>query len=237
MAEGYSARPLTPLRKVIAARMVHAMQTVPHFRVTAEVDVDRLLGLRTALKQRHQGTGLSVNDLLVKACAASLLDVPAINVQYVDGELRQYHAAEISVVTAIEGGLTTPVIRAANTKSIWQISAEIRALAARAAKNLLTMDEISGGTFSISNLGSYDVDQFDAIINVPQCAILAVGCARPRVVADADRQMRVASTLRLTLSVDHRVLDGAVAATFMTALRARIEQPEFLAENDNGRQE
>jgi pyruvate dehydrogenase E2 component (dihydrolipoamide acetyltransferase) len=237
MADGYSVKPLTPLRKVIASRMVHAKQTIPHFRVCAEVEVDRLLRLRATLKQRNAGADLSVNDLLVKACAAALVDVPAVNVQYVDTEVRQYHAADISVVTAIEGGLTTPVIRAADTKSIWQISSEIRALTTRAAKNALTMDEISGGTFSISNLGMYDVDQFDAIINVPQCAILAVGCAKPRVLATADQQVRVASTLQLTLSLDHRVLDGVAAATFLTALRARIEQPDHLAENDAGRQE
>jgi pyruvate dehydrogenase E2 component (dihydrolipoamide acetyltransferase) len=228
MDETYTVKTLSPMRKMIAARMTEAKRTIPHFRLTAEIEVDALLEARKSLSQLHPGSKPSLNDFLIKACAVALIDTPAINVQWAEGEVRQYHTADISVVTALDDGLSTPIIRRADTKSIWEISCEVKELASRAAKNTLKASEIFGGSFTLSNLGMHGVDQFDAIINLPQCAILAVGAAKPRVVVGASSQMRVATTVLVTLSVDHRVVDGAIGAAFLSALRNRIEQPRSL---------
>jgi pyruvate dehydrogenase E2 component (dihydrolipoamide acetyltransferase) len=228
MAELYTSVPLSPLRKAIAARMTEAKRTIPHFRLAAELDVDALLSVRQVLRKHQPDPPLSLNDLFIKACAMALTDVPAINIQWADDEIRQYHSADISIVVALAGGLSTPIIRSAETKSVWEISGELQQLASRAAANKLKMTEIAGGSFSISNLGMFDVDEFDAIINPPQCAILALGRAKPRVVVSPEGEMRIATMLRATLSIDHRALDGVTAATFMQALRRRVEQPEYL---------
>ena len=229
MAEPFTITALSPLRKVIAARMSEATRTIPHYRVVADIEVDALLKVRQELRNESREGGakanLSLNDLLIKACAAALMDTPAVNVQWVDDEIHRYHTADISVVIAVEGGLSTPIIRCADTKSIWEISSEVKELAARAAKNALKVQEIVGGSFSISNLGMYDVDRFDAIINPPQCAILAVGAAKPRVVVSSQGEMRVANVMTATLSCDHRAIDGAMGAAFLTALRQRIGRP------------
>lgn len=217
------------MRKIIAARMVEAKQTIPHFRVVADIEVGALLALRQALRERTADVIPSFNDLLIKGCASALMDVPAVNVQLVDGHTHQYSNAHVSVVIAVSGGLSTPIVRNAESKSIWEIARETRDLAARAAKNALKMEEIFGGSFSLSNLGMYGVEQFDAIINPPQCAILAVGCAKQRVVAGQEQGVRLATLMRLTLSVDHRVIDGVTAAAFLSALRTRLEQPAQLA--------
>ncbi len=225
MADAYVVAPLSAMRKIIAARMVEAKQTIPHFRLVADMEVGALLALRNTLRERTADPVPSFNDLLIKGCASALMDVPAVNVQVVDGNVHQYSNAHVSVVIAVSGGLSTPIVRNAESKTIWQIARETNDLAARAARNALKMEEVFGGSFSISNLGMYGVDQFDAIINPPQCAILAVGCARQRVVASQEQGVRLATLSRLTLSVDHRVIDGVTAAAFMSALRARIEQP------------
>jgi pyruvate dehydrogenase E2 component (dihydrolipoamide acetyltransferase) len=225
MSEDYLVRPLSPMRRVIAARMSEAKRTIPHFRLTAEIEVDALLVRRTELRQLRPGSALSLNDLLIKACAQALMDVPEVNVQWADNELHQFASADISIVTAVEGGLTTPIVRKAEAKSVWQISSEVKELAARASRNELRMEEILGGSFSMSNLGMYGVDEFDAIINPPQCAILAIGAARPRCVASRDLEPRVATVMRVTLSADHRAIDGVVGARFLAALKRRIEAP------------
>jgi pyruvate dehydrogenase E2 component (dihydrolipoamide acetyltransferase) len=229
MAEAYTTVPLSPMRKAIAARMSEAKQTIPHFRVTNDVEIDALISVRAELQMRNPDARLSLNDLLIKCCAGALLDTPAVNIQWAGSAIHQYHNADIAFVTALDaGGLTTPILRSADSKSVWDLSHEIKELTARARSNTLRMDEIVGGSFSISNLGMYQVDEFDAIINPPQCAILAIGTAKPRVVASAGNQTRVATVLRATLSVDHRAIDGATAATFLTALRERIERPTDL---------
>jgi pyruvate dehydrogenase E2 component (dihydrolipoamide acetyltransferase) len=217
------------MRRVIAARMREAYSTIPHFRASVDIEVDQLLARRNELREANPSMPLSLNDLLVKASALALMDVPEINVQWSDGELHQFLNADISIVVAVKGGLVTPVVRDANGKSIWEISAEIRDLAARAARNELKMDEITGGSFSLSNLGMHGVDDFDAIINPPQCAILAVGSAKPRCLAGRDGQVRVGTVMRATISADHRAIDGVTAARFVSALRTRIEQPSPLA--------
>lgn len=225
MNEEYVVRPLSPMRRVIAARMTEAKRTIPHFRLTAEIEVDALLAQRTALRESRPGSALSLNDLVIKACAQALMDVPEVNVQWADNELHQFASADISIVTAVEGGLATPIVRKAEGKSVWQISSEVKELTARAARNELRMQEILGGSFSISNLGMYGVDEFDAVINPPQCAILAVGAARSRCVVSRDLTPRVATVMRATLSADHRAIDGVVGARFLAALRTRVETP------------
>lgn len=227
MTAAYSVTPLSPLRKIIAARMVEAKRAIPHFRVGMDVEVDALMQLRRDLRNRGPESEVSLNDLLIKACAAALMAVPEVNIQLVDNEIRQYRTADISVVTALEGGgLSTPIVQSAQSKSVWEIACEVKSLTTRAARNVLRMDEIFGGSFSISNLGRYGVDEFDAIINSPQCAILAIARARPRLVASDDGATRVATVLRATLSVDHRALDGAIAARFLSAFRDQAQQPD-----------
>jgi len=225
MNEDYLVRPLSPMRKVIAARMSDAKRTIPHFRLMADIEVDALLARRTQLRQVRPGVALSLNDLLIKAVAQALMDVPEVNVQWADHELHQFASADISIVTAVEGGLATPIVRKAQLKSLWEISAEVKELTDRAARNELRMDEIMGGSFSISNLGMYGVDEFDAIINPPQCAILAIAAARARCVASRDLEPRVATLMRVTLSADHRAIDGVAGARFLSALKRCIEAP------------
>lgn len=209
--------------------MAEANRTIAHFRLTADVELDALLKLRQELQSLCPEEKLSLNDLLIKCCAMALMDSPAVNILWGETELFQYHTADISVVMALgAGGLATPIVHAAETKSVWEIAREVKDLAARAAQNTLKMPEIVGGSFSISNLGMYGVDRFDAIINPPQCAILAVGAAKPRVLVTSDRQMRIATVLQATLSADHRAIDGVTGAAFLSALRARVEQPEHL---------
>jgi len=226
--EAYSEKPLSPLRRVIAARMSEAKRTIPHYRVTAQVEVDELLRRRSAANKGRVSGKATVNDVIVKACATALVAHPKLNVQVVGDKVRTFADADISIVTAVEGGLSTPVVRAANRKSIWEISQEVRDLAQRASAGRLRMDEIEGGSFSVSNLGAYGADAFDAIINAPQAAILAIGAARPLPVARPGGAVAVAKVLQLTLSVDHRVIDGAVAALFSGALRALLEDPADL---------
>jgi pyruvate dehydrogenase E2 component (dihydrolipoamide acetyltransferase) len=229
MDDAHTVIPLSPMRKVIAVRMAEANRTIPHFRLAADLELDALMKLRQELQSLRPQEKLSLNDLLIKCCAMALMDSPAVNILWGETELFQYHTTDISVLMALgAGGLVTPIVRAAHTKSVWQISREVKDLAARAAKNALKMTEIVGGSFSISNLGMYGVDRFDAIINPPQCAILALGAAKPRVLASPDRQMRIATVLQATLSADHRAIDGATGAAFLSALRSRVEQPEHL---------
>jgi pyruvate dehydrogenase E2 component (dihydrolipoamide acetyltransferase) len=236
MKEDYVVRPLSPMRRIIAARMSEAKRTIPHFRLTADIEVDALLARRRELREARPGTALSLNDLLIKACAQALMEVPEVNVQWVEDELRQFASADISIVTAVEGGLATPIVRKAQAKSVWEISAEAKELAARATRNELRMDEILGGSFSISNLGMYGVDQFDAVINPPQCAILAIGTATARGVASRNLEPCVATVMRVTLSADHRAIDGVAGARFLAALKGRIEAPLKIGPEHTGRQ-
>jgi pyruvate dehydrogenase E2 component (dihydrolipoamide acetyltransferase) len=231
MADAFNVTPLSPIRRVIAARMAEANRTTPHFRIVNDVEVDELVKLRVELREQHKQQPVSLNDLFIKACATALMDEPAVNIQLVENEIRQYRAADISVVVALREGLSTPIIRSADSKAVWEISREVRALALRAASQSLKIDEVIGGSFSISNMGMHGVTQFDAIINPPQCAILAVGATRPQVVVTKRGETRVATLARITLSVDHRVIDGVMAAKFMASLRDRLERPEYMREH------
>lgn len=218
---------LSPLRKAIATRMSEAKRNIPHFRLSAEIEIDALQSVREALNRDVQFGRLSLNDLIVKCCAAALMEVPEVNVQWAESAVHRFTAADISIVTAVPGGLSTPIIRAANTKPVSEISREIRLLAERAARHSLSMDEISGGSFSVSNLGMYGVESFDAIINSPQCAILAIGMARRALRIEKDGTPRPVSRMNVTLSVDHRAIDGATGAAFLSSLRRHLEQPEL----------
>src|ERR1700691_5631255 len=208
MTDAFRVVGLTPMRKVIAARMTEAKKTIPHFRLVHETDLTALGDHRAALKRGKPEVSVSINDFFVKACAKALIDVPALNIQWIEGEIHEYVNAHISVIIAIDGGLASPVIRDANTKSVWDISREIKELAAKANASALKMTEVTGGSFSISNLGMYGVDQFDAIINPPQCAILAIGSARRGMAGSSTSKTPTPRPARITLSLGHPAIAG-----------------------------
>ena len=218
--------PMNSTRQTIARRLQESKSTIPHYRLIADVRVDALNALRTKLAA-SLSQDLSLNDMLLKACATALLKVPECNVQMENNIVKKFPNADIAVAVAMESGLLTPIIRSVNRKGVGQIAGEARELIEKARTGRITLEEISGGTFTISNLGMYGVKQFDAIINPPQCAILAVGCAERRVVVQ-DGQPAVATVMTLSLSLDHRVIDGAVGARFMRELAQAIEQPESM---------
>ena len=215
-----SARRLT-----IARRMLEAKQQIPHYRLEIDIDASALLARRGALA--GQGKRVSLNDLIVCATALALARHPLVNAQLVGEEILQFPHADIAVVMATEAGLITPVVRGADLKTLGQIAAEIRELAERARNGALTREQITGGTFTISNLGMYDVARFDAIINPPQVAILAVGAVGARVVARGGAFAAV-DFLTLTMSADHRVVDGASGAAFLATLRDVLGAAETL---------
>ncbi|MFN3458472.1 MAG: dihydrolipoamide acetyltransferase family protein [Novosphingobium sp.] len=216
--------PMSSMRRTIARRLTQSKQEIPHFYVRRRVRADRLLAHRAAIA----GEKPSVNDYLIRACALALLEVPAVNIQVHGTEIHRFGQADISVAVATDRGLVTPVIAGADELSLGQISGAMKALAQKARTGKLRAEEIAGGSFSLSNLGSFGVEQFDAIINPPQGAILAVGAARPEPIDD-DGAIRIVPVLNLSLSCDHRAIDGADAGRFMAALAKLIEQPALLA--------
>jgi pyruvate dehydrogenase E2 component (dihydrolipoamide acetyltransferase) len=224
--------PLDAMRRTIATRLVHAKQTIPHFYLTADLEIGRLLALReeaNAAAPKDQdgnpGLRLSVNDLVIKAWAAALQRVPAANAAWAEDRILRFQHSDIAVAVAIEGGLITPVIRQAERKTLSAISAEMRELAERARARHLTPHEYQGGASAISNLGMFGVREFAAIINPPQTTILAVGAARRQAVERGDGGVAFASIMTVTLSCDHRVVDGALGAQLLAAFRGFIEQP------------
>ncbi|MDY0240722.1 MAG: pyruvate dehydrogenase complex dihydrolipoamide acetyltransferase [Rhodospirillaceae bacterium] len=220
----YEDVPLSAMRKVIARRLTDSKQTVPHFYLTVDCQLDQLLRLRAEFNGRGDGVRLSVNDFVVRAVALALRKVPAANASFTETAIRYYKDVDISVAVATPGGLITPILRHADHKGLATISAEMRDLAARARDGKLKPDEFQGGTFSISNLGMYGIRQFEAIINPPQGCIMAVGAAEPRIVVQDDAPA-VATVMTCSLSVDHRVVDGAVGAEFLAAFKKLIEDP------------
>ena len=222
----YQDAPASTMRKVIAQRLQEAKREVPHFYLTVDCAVDALLETRAQLNERSDDYNLSVNDFVIRAAALALRKVPAANASWVEGALRQYASADVSVAVAIEDGLVTPIVRNADAKGLAEISAEVKELAGRArAKPMgLAPEEYQGGTFSVSNLGMYGIKEFAAIINPPQSMILAVGTAEQRPVVK-DGALAVATMMSCTLSVDHRVVDGALGARFLQAFKGLIEDP------------
>ena len=222
----YRDAPASTMRKVIAQRLQEAKREVPHFYLTVDCAVDALLETRAQLNERSDAYNLSVNDFVIRAAALALRKVPAANASWVDGALRQYASADVSVAVAIDDGLVTPIVRNADGKGLAEISAEVKELAgrARAKPMALAPEEYQGGTFSVSNLGMYGIKEFAAIINPPQSMILAVGTAEQRPVVK-DGALAIATMMSCTLSVDHRVVDGALGATFLQAFKGLIEDP------------
>ncbi|MGE3193974.1 MAG: dihydrolipoamide acetyltransferase family protein [Microbacteriaceae bacterium] len=214
---------LTPMRKAIARRLTESKTTVPHFYVTAHTRVDRLLALRAEVNEAADRK-VSVNDFVLKAVAGALIDVPAANAIWGGDHILSFGEADIAVAVAVEGGLLTPVIRGVDRMSLVEASAAVADAAERARAGKLRQDELEGGSFSVSNLGMYGVDEFSAILNPPQSGILAVSAAKQQPVVD-DGQLAVGTVMSVTLSADHRVIDGAVAAEWMAAFVRRIENP------------
>ncbi len=226
VAPGDTRVPHTAIRKVIARRMLESKQTVPHFYLTVDLEIDALLAARQAINAvaEKKGTKVSVNDMVIKACAKALRDHPECNASWTEDEMIQYGAVDISVAVATDRGLITPIVRNADMKGLAQIAAEMKDLAARAKVGKLKLDEFQGGGFTISNLGMFGINSFSAIINPPQAMILAVGMGEERAVARKG-QVVVRNMMSCTLAVDHRVVDGAMGAQYMQTLRAYIEQP------------
>ena len=214
------------MRKVIATRMTKSKQQVPHFYLTVDCESDKLLEARKELNARAKDGEfkISVNDMVIKASAAALMEVPRANAGWSDEGIRLYKQADISVAVAIDDGLVTPIVRRAESKGMRCISEEMGDLAARAREGKLMPEEYQGGTFTISNLGMFGVKHFEAVINQPQGAILAVGAGEQRPVV-RDGELAVATVMSLTLSVDHRALDGAIGAQFLSVLKGLIENP------------
>ena len=221
---GYDAIPHSMMRKTIARRLTESKQTAPHFYLTVDCQIDELLDLRKKLNANANDYKLSVNDLIIRAAALALKEVPEANASWLEDAVRMWHTVDISVAVAIEGGLITPIIRGAEGKGLKAISSEMKDLAERARIGKLAPEEYQGGTFSISNLGMFGIKEFSAVINPPQGAILAVGAGEPRPVV-VDGAPAIGTVMTCTLSVDHRVVDGAVGAAFMQVFKGLIEEP------------
>ena len=219
--------PLSLMRKTIARRLVESKSQVPHFYLTADADMEAAMAFREQVKEVH-GAKLSVNDLIIKAAALALRRVPEANASFSDEGIIRYGRVDIGMAVAIEDGLVTPVIRSADVKTLGQIAAEAQDLAKRARDRKLKVEDMTGGTFSVSNLGMMGIKEFSAIINPPESCILAVGTVRKEPVVKND-QVVVGQRMSLTLSCDHRVVDGALGAKLLQAIVQILERPITLA--------
>ncbi len=221
--------PVTQMRKTIAKRLVTSIGPVPTFYLTIEVDMGRMMELRKRVNERLESQGIraSVNDFLIKAVAAALTRHPEVNASWQENVIRRYGRVHIGVAVAVEDGLITPVIRDAHAKGIAQIAQEVKELAARAREKKLQPDEYTGATFSISNLGMFGIEEFTAIINPPEAAILAVGKVEEKPVVE-NGEVVVRQRMRMTMSCDHRVIDGATGARFLQTLKDYIEEPMMM---------
>ncbi|MEJ6813227.1 MAG: pyruvate dehydrogenase complex dihydrolipoamide acetyltransferase [Octadecabacter sp.] len=218
---------LDGMRKIIAARLTEAKQTVPHFYLRRDIQLDALLKFRSQLNKTLEARGvkLSVNDFIIKACALALQEVPEANAVWAGDRVLQMKASDVAVAVAIEGGLFTPVLQDAEMKSLSALSVQMKDFASRARDRKLAPQEYQGGSFAISNLGMFGIDNFDAIINPPHSGILAVGAGAEKPIVGADGELAVATVMSVTLSVDHRVIDGAMAANLLNAIKANLENP------------
>ena len=218
--------PLDGMRKTIAARLTEAKQTIPHFYLRRDIELDPLLAFRSSLNEQlaEKGAKISVNDFVIKACALALQDVPDCNAAWAGDRILKFEASDVAVAVAIEGGLFTPVIRDADAKPLSKISGEMKDLAARARERKLAPHEYQGGAFAVSNLGMMGIENFDAVINPPHGAILAVGAGVRKPVV-RENEIAVATVMSVTLSVDHRVIDGALGAELLASIKAYLEKP------------
>jgi pyruvate dehydrogenase E2 component (dihydrolipoamide acetyltransferase) len=222
-SSSYVTVPHSGMRRAIARRLTESKTTVPHFYVTADCKVDSLFDLRKRINESSP-VKISVNDIVVKAVASALMDVPEANVIWNPEAMHKFESADIAVAVATDGGLLTPVIRGVEKRQLSNLSMEIAELAGRARAGKLRQEELEGGSFAVSNLGMYGTKEFSAILNPPQSGILAVGAASPRAIVE-DGQVVVANIMTVTLSADHRAVDGAVAAQWLAAFVKRIENP------------
>jgi pyruvate dehydrogenase E2 component (dihydrolipoamide acetyltransferase) len=220
----FEDRPLSSMRAIIAKRMPLSKGPVPHFYVTSEPSMDRAWALRSELNALEGQPKISVTDMIVKACAQALLKNPGVNAQLQGQSIRVFHRAHIGLAIALDEGLITAVLRDCDAKPLAQIAVEARDVAERARGGKLRAQELSGATFSISNLGMYDVEEFSAIINPPEGAILAVGSVLEKPVVE-DGQLRVGRRMKMTISCDHRVMDGAMGARFLQDVKRLLEEP------------
>ncbi|AFO87734.1 pyruvate dehydrogenase complex dihydrolipoamide acetyltransferase [Phaeobacter inhibens] len=232
MYEGrtYEEVKLDGMRKTIAARLTEAKQTVPHFYLRRDIQLDALLKFRGELNKQLEARGvkLSVNDFIIKACALALQAVPDANAVWAGDRVLKMEASDVAVAVAIEGGLFTPVLQNSDTKSLSTLSTEMKDLAKRARDRKLAPHEYQGGSFAISNLGMFGIDNFDAIVNPPHAGILAVGAGVKKPVVGADGELAVATVMSVTMSVDHRVIDGALGAELLNAIKDNLENPMMM---------
>jgi pyruvate dehydrogenase E2 component (dihydrolipoamide acetyltransferase) len=223
----YRDEPASEMRRTIAKRLVTSLGPVPHFFLTTEIEMDRAAEMRSGINALDPELKISINDIIIKVAAAALLQHPQVNASYQDKVVRYYEHADIGVAVAIEEGLITPIVRAADQKSLSQIANEVRELAGRARERKLKPEEFIGATFSISNLGMFGIDEFTAVINPPEGAILAIGAMSPKPVV-RDNEIVVRQMMRVTMSCDHRVIDGATGAKFLQTFKKILENPLFL---------
>ena len=218
---------LDGMRKTIASRLTEAKQSIPHFYLRRDIKIDALLKFRSQINKQLEtrGVKLSVNDFIIKASALALQSVPDANAVWASDRILKLKPSDVAVAVAIEGGLFTPVLKDADAKSLSTLSAEMKDLAARARDRKLAPHEYQGGSFAISNLGMFGIDNFDAVINPPHGAILAVGAGRKKPIVDENGEMDIATIMSVTLSVDHRVIDGALGAQLLQAIVDNLEQP------------
>ncbi|SFI38130.1 pyruvate dehydrogenase complex dihydrolipoamide acetyltransferase [Jannaschia pohangensis] len=218
---------LDGMRKTVAARLTEAKQTIPHFYLRRDIRLDALLKFRGQLNKQLEGRGvkLSVNDFIIKACALALQEVPDANAVWAGDRMLRLKPSDVAVAVAIDGGLFTPVLKDAHLKSLSALSAEMKDLATRARDRKLAPHEYQGGSFAISNLGMFGIDNFDAVINPPHGSILAVGVGVKKPVIGSDGEITAATVMSVTLSVDHRVIDGALGADFLKAIAQNLENP------------
>jgi len=223
----YEEMKLDGMRKTIAARLTEAKQTVPHFYLRRDIRLDALMKFRSQLNKQleERGVKLSVNDFIIKACALALQSVPDANAVWAGDRILKLKPSDVAVAVAIEGGLFTPVLRDADMKSLSALSTEMKDLAGRARDRKLSPEEYQGGTFAISNLGMFGIENFDAVINPPHGAILAVGAGVKKPVVGTDGELTVATVMSVTLSVDHRVIDGALGAQLLEQIVQNLENP------------
>jgi pyruvate dehydrogenase E2 component (dihydrolipoamide acetyltransferase) len=220
----YSERPLNAMRRVIARRLTESKQTVPHFYLTIDCEIDALLKVRAELNAKSEAYRISVNDFVIRAAALGLRQVPAANASWSDDAILLWDTVDIAVAVALDDGLITPIVEAADRKGLATIATETKDLLARARAGKLKLEEFQGGTFSISNLGMYGVREFAAVINPPHGGILAVGTGEPRPVVK-NGEVRIATVMSCTLSCDHRAVDGAIGAQFLAAFKKLVEDP------------
>lgn len=226
-ASAYRDEPATQIRQTIAKRLVTSLGPVPHFFLTTDIEMDRAAEMRKGINALDPDLKISINDIIIKVTAAALIQHPEVNASFQEKFLRYYENADIGVAVAIEDGLITPVVRAANQKSLSQIAAEVRELAERARSKRLKPEEYTGATFSISNLGMFGIDEFTAVINPPEGAILAIGAMTPKPVV-RDNEIVIRQIMRVTMSCDHRVIDGATGAKFLQTFKKILENPLYL---------